>query len=95
MNNSFEKAVALLGSGLLALTLSACQAPDDTSPAPEETEQEQFDTFEDESAPPTDDVIQEEQSATPQDGDHGSHGNGTPLNEETQSPEDDEVLDQQ
>ena len=97
MRISNEKLIALLGAGFLALTLSACGADED-SPDNEQTEQEQFDTFEDEPAPDSqndDDVIQEEQSATPQDTgdpdtapDEDDPDDGATMNEETQDIED-------
>lgn len=62
MKISLEKSTALVGSAFLALTLSACGADDDTSPAPEEPNTEQFDTFEDEGGDP-------DQSGTPLDPD--------------------------
>ena len=95
MKISSEKFAALLSAGLLAFTLSACGADDDTTPAPEEeTSQEQFDTFEDEDSGP-------DQSGSPLDED-GAPGTdpgedpdvapeegetddmGSPQNEETQ-----------
>lgn len=53
MKTRLEKIAALLSSGLLVLTLTACGAgEDDTTPDSEEPPtQEQFDTFEDEPAP--------------------------------------------
>ena len=62
MKTRFEKSAALLGSALLAVTLSACGADDDTSPVPEEPNTEQFDGFEDEANQP-------DQSGTPLDED--------------------------
>lgn len=102
MKISAEKFAALLSCGLLALTLSACGTEDDTpDPGPgEEASQEQFDTFEDESAPGAqndDENLQEEQSATPQETgedpdtapDEDDPDDDATMNEETQDVEDD------
>ncbi|HJF15846.1 MAG TPA: hypothetical protein K8V32_13835 [Enteractinococcus helveticum] len=52
MKTPRQKSVALLGSALLAITLSACGADDDTSPVEEEPTTEQFDEFEDDANQP-------------------------------------------
>jgi len=62
VKTSLERSAALLSSALLAVTLSACGADDDTSPVPEEPNTEQFDGFEDEGGEP-------DQSGTPLDED--------------------------
>lgn len=92
MKTPWEKSAALLGSALLAITLSACGADDDTSPVEEEPTTEQFDEFED-------DANQPDQSGTPLDDDgatgteqgedpdtnpeEGETDDSGPMNEET------------
>ncbi|GAA4105901.1 hypothetical protein [Enteractinococcus coprophilus] len=84
MKTPFKKSAALLGSALLAVTLSACGADDDTSPVPEEPSTEQFDGFEDEANQP-------DQSGTPLDED-GAPGTSEGEDPDT-NPNEDETDD--